>query len=357
MIFKSKISFVLGGLYISANQSKTTDALIRNMTLDIFYNYFNNNTGRYAAKLELNELNQNSYINFTGNRLEHNYMYEPFKELNSRSTTSGVLIVSSSKVFVNRNYFHNPMSKIQIGTHLSNSTSIINASNNWFHVFKPVYNIQYYQNDRDFCNSKWYMIKERVFDFSNRSNLAQIVYWPYSCNEHYDPSSFLEPPQNNFNLFLNNDFGGIYDIGESVLPVDRYMVTHDIIIRPSAKLIIRSGTQLNFFNGIGILVQGELQVEGLSSSQVQFSLANQQLLRLYNMHPDTQYEREFKQYQLRKANGSYTSLNTTIQFNGTNIFRSFLNTHSLRLVDGTSMYDGRLEVEFKGQRGKTIGFE
>jgi hypothetical protein len=75
------------------------------------------------------------------------------------------------------------------------------------------------------------------------------------------------------------------------------------------------------------------------------------------MHPDTQYERELKQYQLRSANGTtVASVNQTMQFNGTNIFRSFVNTHSLRLVDGNSVYDGRLEVEIKGQRGNKFVF-
>ncbi len=196
-----------GAFIITSNKyNKLSDTLIRNVTLDICYNYFHNNSGRYAVSLELNEQNRNHFINFTYNRLEYNYMYEAYKELNSRTSVSAVLIVSSSNILVNFNYFNNSLSKIQIGTQLDNLTSMINASHNWFGLFQPVYHLNYLYTNRDVCNSKWHMIRERVFDFYNRSNLAQVIYWPFSCNEYsnsFEASTYLQPP-NNFEKFQSS---------------------------------------------------------------------------------------------------------------------------------------------------------
>lgn len=371
-----------GAFKISANKSKQDDALIRNVSLLICYNYFYNNSGRYAVSLELNELNQNQFINFTYNRLENNYMYEAYKELNSRTSTSAVLLVSSSNIKVNFNYFNNTMSKIQIGTTLDNLTSIINASHNWFNLFQPLYNLNYLFSERDMCNSKWYLIRERIFDFSNRSNLAQIIYWPFSCNEWsnwYEASTYLTPP-NTFSFRLVNDFGGIYDMGEAVLPENRYLVTHDLVIRPSSKLTIRSGTELNFLNGVGILVQGELVIDGYVDSNVLFKCADQRLYRLYSQHPQVLLEEQLKQEEIRRKQDEYrlqqqqqrnrvNNINETITtstiaspshnyinqthlvFNLRQSMSQFIDSYALRLIDGQSVYDGRLEVTINGRTG------
>jgi hypothetical protein len=73
----------------------------------------------------------------------------------------------------------------------------------------------------------------------------------------------------------------VYDFGESTLPVSRYTVVNDIIVKPGAKLIIKSGTELNFLNGIGMLVLGELIVDGVISSPVKFTLHNRQYRSIY----------------------------------------------------------------------------
>ena len=302
----------------SDKKHRLTDALIRNVTLDICYNYFHNNSGRYAASLELDEQNRNHFINFTYNRLEWNYMYEAYKELNSRTSVSAVLIVSSSNILVNFNYFNNSLSKIQIGTQLDNLTSIINASHNWFGLFEPVYHLNYLYTNRDICNSKWFRIRERVFDFNNRSNLAQVVYWPYSCNEYsnsLEASTYYQPP-NVFDFRLVNDFGGCFDMNELTLPQTRYLVTNDIIIRPSSKLILRSGTELNFLNGVGILVQGELVIDGFPMSDVKFNVADQRLYKLYSQHPqillEDQIRRQHEQdLRLQAAAAASASMNLT----------------------------------------------
>ena len=73
--------------------------------------------------------------------------------------------------------------------------------------------------------------------------------------------------------------GGIFDMGESVLPVNRYTVVNDIVVKPGATLTLKSGTELNFLNGIGMLVLGELRVEGANYSPVNFRLADKGYMR------------------------------------------------------------------------------
>ena len=368
-----------GAFIITSNkQNRLSDTLIRNVTLDISYNYFHNNSGRYAVCLELNEQNRNHFINFTYNRLEYNYMYEAYKELNSRGSVSAVLIVSSSNIRVNFNYFNNSLSKIQIGTRLDNLTSIINASHNWFGLFEPVYHLNYLYTNRDVCNSKWFKIRERVFDFYNRSNLAQVVYWPFSCNEYsnsFEASTYLQPP-NAFDFRSVNDFGGVFDMHDFTLPQTRYLVTNDIIIRPSSKLILRSGTELNFLNGVGMLVQGELIIDGFPMSDVKFNVADQRLYKLYSQHPqillEEQIRRQHEQYlrleaaAAAAANASINNPNATTTtrtstqrpaedyFNETHLIFKFKETYesySIQLVDGLNVYDGRLEVTINGRTG------
>ncbi len=67
-------------------------------------------------------------------------------------------------------------------------------------------------------------------------------------------------------------------MGDAVLPVRRYTVTNDILVKPGAKLTIKAGTELSFVNGVGMLVLGELSAEGLAGSDVRFGLADQRVV-------------------------------------------------------------------------------
>ena len=202
--------------------------------------------------------------------------------INARSTQAATLIVSSSNVLVQQNWFDNPLgARTQIATQLGNFTARINASFNWFgaSAMQAVYDLDYFAANRDKCNQQWVRVRERVFDNANRSNLAQIVYWPFACNERlwlHQASIALAPPAN-FDLSATNTLGGVLDLGgESRLHAQRYTVVNDILVKPGAKLVIERGTELNFLNGVGMLVLGELVVDGALASPVTFRLAQQQ---------------------------------------------------------------------------------
>jgi hypothetical protein len=264
--------------------SRELDTIVRNVSINIQYNKFVNNSGRYALNIGLNEFATRLFqtINITFNRFEHNTMSEPYEfssdsgGLNPRASVSAVAVISSSNVAINQNWFNNPDSRVQIATHLENFTSVINASFNWFASNTPVYEFQYSLLNRERCNQQWTRVRDQVFDAANRSNLAEVVYWPYQCNDRmwpHESSIDLRPPSY-FDLTASQAFGGIYDIGDNELPSGRYTVVNDIFVKPGAKLKINAGTELSFLNGVGMLVLGELHIDGYVSSMVKFTLSN-----------------------------------------------------------------------------------
>ena len=81
--------------------------------------------------------------------------------------------------------------------------------------------------------------------------------------------------------------------------IKHYIVDHDLTILPEGTMEIRSGTTLEFENGLGVLIHGEMKVLGEENQPIKFTLKNE----------------------------------------------STLTNHSfVRLVDGPNEYEGRLEV-------------
>lgn len=353
--------------------STAPDTLIRNVSLSILFNKFENNRGRYALNVGLNENADHimQTINITFNRFDNNHMYEPYDGvLNARSTTSAVAVISSSNVAITQNWFNNPLSRIQIATHLENHTAQINASYNWFSSNTPVYEFQYSLLNRERCNQQWLKVREQVFDAANRSSLAEIIYWPYMCNERmwaHESSIDLRPPAY-FDLGATQAFGGVYDIGDNELPNGRYNVVNDILIKPGAKLKINSGTELHFANGVGMLVLGELQVDGHLGSPVKFTLSNN---RWFGAAARSSLN-QTSSHQIKKREANETEHKTRASRNVTNGLDSTNKTarttddllldaldqsmpvvpkFTVSLVDGRDIYEGRLRVQVDGVYG------
>lgn len=126
-----------GALLITPGDMRVADNLIRNVSLNITYNLFYNNSGRYALNVGLNPQADRRIqnINITFNRFEHNTMTDPYQHrLNARTGVSAVAIVSSSGIGINQNWFNNPRSKvrkIKIKNELNKDTNcgFIKASN------------------------------------------------------------------------------------------------------------------------------------------------------------------------------------------------------------------------------------
>jgi len=162
-----------------------------------------------------------------------------------------------------------------------------------------------------------------------------------------------------FDFQAINSFGGIFDVGHAVLPVRRYIVTNDILVKPNAKLTIQAGTELRFLNGVGMLVLGELSVEGLDGSNVRFSLADQRLA-VEGWRSEMNERLEF--YESSTMRMPSLVGNWSGQMNGTEVEQAHLVDDSwwwwmegrglknngypkLTLEEGRNEFEGRLHIQ------------
>jgi hypothetical protein len=148
--------------------------------------------------------------------------------------------------------------------------------------------------------------------------------------------------------------GGIYDSGDSVLPSNRYTVINDIVIKPGASLTLKAGTELNFLNGIGMLVLGELRIDGAFGSTVNFRLANNLLYFRYKRDTnDSQLAIDQMSFVNSTANATNQEIVEDEQTAEIFDIPKSLIKNGLRvdLVDGPTSHEGRVRVEINGQFG------
>lgn len=147
--------------------------------------------------------------------------------------------------------------------------------------------------------------------------------------------------------------GGIYDSGDSILPVNRYTVINDIVIKPGASLTLKSGTELNFLNGIGMLVLGELRIDGAFGSTVNFRLANQLLYFRYKRQTnDSQLMVEQISLNATASSTNEEKAEEEPPSEMLNLSRNLIkNGLRVDLVDGPTSHEGRVRVEMNGKFG------
>uniref|UniRef100_A0A7E4VD53 SRCR domain-containing protein n=1 Tax=Panagrellus redivivus TaxID=6233 RepID=A0A7E4VD53_PANRE len=206
-------------------------------------NSFKFNSGPFIVAIGLNEdAPQQKMIFNQQNEIRENYVYNPFPGLKPRSTPYAAMVVSSSNIKIARNCFNNPKAEYEIGTELGEHAKIIDArENNWG-----------YSKPENFMH--------RIFDQFNRYSLATIDINPFAavCNQRNPHITYT---QEYYRTFRNDRqpfvIGGtIYENYD--LTASKYTVIDDLHVVPGAKLSIAPGTVLEFMNGVGMLVQGEL---------------------------------------------------------------------------------------------------
>ncbi|CAF3057799.1 unnamed protein product [Rotaria sp. Silwood2] len=214
---------------------------------------------------------------------------------------------------------------------INKSILLSTTNNDWPYYASPASSIPYYYSlyyDRpELCFSQWPNIRERIFDQHNRSNLASIIWYPFLCSDRnitteiwhcqlpncgFETTSFRIDP-------LTSTIGGIIDTDYNLSP-GRYIVTNDILIKPDKRLTIQS-SQLEFLNGIGIFVHGELIIQGVDGSPTRLNLLN---------------------------NKSSTSILVNQQKQQEKI------QHEIMLVDGPTIYEGRLFVTSQKDGSGTV---
>ncbi|CAF4192923.1 unnamed protein product, partial [Rotaria magnacalcarata] len=214
---------------------------------------------------------------------------------------------------------------------INKSLLLSSTNNDWAYYASPASQIPYYYSlyyDRpELCFSQWPNIRERIFDQHNRSNLAPIIWYPFLCSDRnittelwhcqlpncgFETTSFRIDP-------LTSVIGGIIDTDYSLSP-GRYTVTNDIVIKPDKRLTIQS-SQLEFLNGIGIFIHGELIIQGVDGSPTRLDLFH---------------------------NKSSTSLLVNQQK------QQVESQREVMLIDGPTIYEGRLFVTSQKDGSGTV---
>ncbi|KAK0410181.1 hypothetical protein QR680_004996 [Steinernema hermaphroditum] len=241
---------------VSSNQflnNNNTALLIRNAKhpqlvhlpadVTISKNSFKFNSGQYIISIGLNEDAAKQKLVFNQqNEVRENTIFKPFPHLKPRSTPYAAMVVSSSNVVIHRNCFKNPRADYEIATELGEHAKWIDArENSWGHQFPDNF-------------------MHRIFDQFNRYSLSTIEVNPFAavCNQR---NPHITSTQQYYRQFRRESQP--YVLGGTIfenhdLDTGKYTVTDDLHIVPGAKLTVGPGTILEFYNGVGMLVQGEL---------------------------------------------------------------------------------------------------
>ncbi|KRY89173.1 HHIP-like protein 1 [Trichinella pseudospiralis] len=228
--------------------------------VSITRNQMKYNRGFFIVNVGLNDGSPVQNLTFhMQNEIKENEVINPFPLLNTRTLPHAAMIVSSSNVMLRRNCFHNPKAEFEIATDLDDHSRVIDArENNWGHT-QPA------------------LFMYKIFDQFKRYTLARFDVNPYAavCNSQNPKMTEL---MNFFRQFRSASHpyvigGTIYENTDLMKGV--YTVVDDLHVSPGAVLTLQPGTVLQFGDGIGMLVQGELlraDYQG-SSEPILFTLA------------------------------------------------------------------------------------
>lgn len=265
----------------------------------IYENTFTENDGRYGIYMRLTQNSPNQKMDFKFNRVISNYINNTSPYLNPRNRANAPIIVSSDNIFVQRNYIYNPDSIRDIATHLLDPSVTIQGNYNWWGPMTD-----------DIIHK---FVHSRIFGKDDRYNLANIEYFPVLREQWlYTNQDTHDVPKYRWVFNRGNKIGGVLDTpGFTASPNTKYYVDKDIFIIPGATLELRPNTVLEFENSIGMVVHGRLKADGINAnSPVIFTLLND-------------------------PNNEGIENRTT----------------SVRLVDGSDEFEGRLEVNMSSTWG------
>ncbi|KAK5644294.1 hypothetical protein RI129_008139 [Pyrocoelia pectoralis] len=226
-------------------------------------NYFFENKGYFVVNLGLSPYADRQSLIFTRNFVKFNNITEPFQskdgsasKLNPRSRVAAALVIASNNVVIYRNIIENPTTKYEIGSHLEDQSKVINCSYNW---------LGFSEEEKIF---------HRIFDRTDRYNLAKVVFVPYllhNSNPSTTRFNYLPLYVPIFHKQHLNVVGGEVE-GEESLVAGEYVIEKDINIRPGGKLTLEPGVTLRFPASVGIMVGGRLEAHGIGPDSIKFTM-------------------------------------------------------------------------------------
>ncbi|KAI8515001.1 hypothetical protein Bbelb_075920 [Branchiostoma belcheri] len=225
---------------------------------------------------------------FVFNVLEENTVSVPFPYLIGRALSNAVMVFKATNTLIEKSIFDNPDSRYELSTLLFSPPTRLLATRNWWGTRRKA------------------VIAAKIFDYNSRYTLAKVDFTPYLLSpdiSNLTLSGSVEPA-NKF-VILNRTIGGT--IGGNVFLSKRlspYVVTRDINILPSGRLVLEAGVRLEFLMHVGMMIHGQLIAEGTKKANITLTL-----------HEPSQ------------------------------------DVGNVRLVDGKGPWEGRVEVRRGGQWG------
>ncbi|GFR58263.1 neurotrypsin [Elysia marginata] len=228
-------------------------------------NDFKNNSGRYVVNFRLTQSSSLQKFMAVYNKFKDNQIEEAFQPyLRPRGRANAVIVLSSSNVHLQRNHIENPLSVREVATHLVDPSVVLDASENFWGMSV--------NSDDDYKK-----VFNGIFDQNNRYNLAKVEYHPALRTINLRASALMlakNIPRYQWQFARGNTLGGELLHHSYVVSYGQtFYVDRDIYVYPNKTLAIDRGATLKFAPSVGMIIHGLLRVDGHSQSQsVTFTL-------------------------------------------------------------------------------------
>ena len=220
--------------------------------LQVSSNIFSKNKGENIFFVDCGTLPTKCRVTIRNNTFLDNQRIRLFSSNYLRTKTQAVLAVNGGNVTIKFNSFINPLFSHELATLLKDRERILLAEENWW-------------GTRDECK-----IKDRVFDFEDRVELAQIQYYPF-LDSYNSTSSKLHDGVRPFCFLRGNKLGGtLNQVFNITNQTDTYRVISDVTILPDGVLFMEGNITLEFPLKSVFLVQGKVIIKGTKKERVKF---------------------------------------------------------------------------------------
>lgn len=222
------------------------------VNVKILSNVFTKNKGEHVIFIDYTSLPDKRFAVIRNNTFMDNEGVKPFSNRYLRIKTQSVLALKEGNFTVKDNLFVNPLFLHEIATFIQDHERTINATANWW-------------GSRDECR-----IKQRIFDFEDRVDLAQIRYHPFLDSFNHSNRAFnnAERP---FCFIERNKIGGILDQKVTVRNnYATYEAIGDIVVLSNGTLIIEENVTVEFPLQAVFIVQGQVIIKGSEAERVKF---------------------------------------------------------------------------------------
>ena len=222
------------------------------VSVQILSNIFEKNKGEYTCFVDYSPLPRKRHVIIEHNWFLRNHVIKSFSSSYLRIETLAVVAITEGNVTVEHNSFDNPLFPHDLAILLKDHEHVIQARKNWW-------------GTRDECQ-----IKDRIFDFEDRVELARIQYYPF-LDSYNSTSAKVHDGVRPCCFLRGNKLGGTLNQAINITKdFAAYQVIGDIIVLPDGVLTIEDEVTLEFpLKGV-FLIYGQVIIKGTDKVRVKF---------------------------------------------------------------------------------------